>query len=205
MRDTAPLAEVGPARPALFRPVLAAGNTRKLAPLSCKFRPWRDATLSADRQITQVDDVAPSLAVALLAASLMRRPSLTRRVGTVRPPPRRVSEGASLTAAGPKNRLRSLHEAFFVAFRREKLYKNGSGRNSNTRRPRRIRFCAPENATKRPRRGWITFFELRDSSPPGDDPRRTGDPTETQPHKKPNPTRNSTLIAPKGKPLWTSD
>src|SRR6202035_2940886 len=31
-------------------------------------------------------------------------------------------------------------------------------------------FCALENATKRPRRGWITFFELRDTSPPGYDP-----------------------------------
>jgi hypothetical protein len=102
MRDTAP------ARPAT-RPCwpLKAGTHatcsggrkhEEAGPFSGKFRPpkfcsRRDATLSADSQMTQLAGVAPPLAVARLAASLTRRPSLTRRARSVRPPTRRVSEG----------------------------------------------------------------------------------------------------------------
>jgi hypothetical protein len=94
MCDTSPLAAVGRARPPFIRSVRAPRATTQLArSFSGKFRPWRDATLASDRQMTHSADVAPSLAVALLAASLTRRPSLTRRVCAVRPPTRRVSEG----------------------------------------------------------------------------------------------------------------
>jgi hypothetical protein len=92
MRDTAPLAAVDRARPSFIRPVWSAPRTTtQLAHSLGSF--VRDATLAADRQMTHLADVASSLAVASLAASLTRRPSLTRRVSAVRPPTRRVSEG----------------------------------------------------------------------------------------------------------------
>jgi hypothetical protein len=85
MRDTAPLAAVGRARPPFIRPVRSAPRTTtQLADSLGSF--GRDATLAADRQMTHLADVAPSLAA--------------------------------------------------------NLYKNGSERISNTRRPRRIRFRA---------------------------------------------------------------
>jgi hypothetical protein len=95
MCDTAPLAAPhapdGRARPPFIRPVLAPRTTTQFArSFPGKFRPWRDATLAADRQMMHFADVAPELAAALLAASLMRKPSLTRRVRAVRPPIRRV-------------------------------------------------------------------------------------------------------------------
>jgi hypothetical protein len=98
MCDTAPLAPphapTGRAGPTLIRSVPAPGSAMKLArAFSGEFRPRRDATLAADRQMTHLADVAPTLAVAPLAASLPRRPSLTRRVRAVCPPTRRVSEG----------------------------------------------------------------------------------------------------------------
>src|ERR1700693_903970 len=127
MRDTAPLAEVRRARPALIRPVLAPGSTMKLArSFSCKFRPWRDATLAVDRQMTDFADVAPSLAA------------------------RRVAQ------ADPFPRARKCYKA------------------------------PPPGMKIYPRRGWITFFELRDLSPPG------SVPGERATRQKLNPTSNRT-------------
>jgi hypothetical protein len=62
MRDTAPLAEVGRAKAgAGTRSTCPRGRKREEAcAFTGKLRPWRDATLSADRQTTQLADVAPS-------------------------------------------------------------------------------------------------------------------------------------------------
>src|ERR1700693_4183749 len=64
MRDTARLAEVDRARPALIRPVQAPGSTIKLAHSLESFVPKVcsrcDATLAGDRQMTHLADVAPS-------------------------------------------------------------------------------------------------------------------------------------------------
>ena len=82
---------------------------------SCKFRPWRDATLAVDRQMTQLADVAPS---------------------------------------GPNCGLNT--------------FKHQSAEADPFLRARKSYKAPPPGMKIYPRRGWITFFELRDTSPPGD-------------------------------------
>jgi hypothetical protein len=166
MCDTAPLAPphapVGCARPPFIRPVLAPRTTTQLArSFSWKFRPGRDATLPADRQMTHLADVAPP------------HPNSSGPNCSEAHPPRRAVRGRLFLSWSDNSRLRFLREACFVAFPHRK-YKKGSG---HVQTPDRA--AGSVSARSKMRQSAPAGDE--DSSPPGDS--RPGDLHPSRPAK----------------------